>query len=392
MRLQDYILGKALLATWRGIRLAFRAVVSAVDSFDRHDTMTLAAALAFYTSLSLAPALVLIFWVANWVPDWFGTDLQTVIHEQLEKLIDEPKALKVLETAIQHAIEQPIARSVAGVLSLAFVLFASTTAFSHIRASLNQIWDVEVTPGRTIVNFFRARLLSLLMLFAFGALLIFSLVVSTTTNVIISQINSLLPEEDLLWLAGRVIPPMLVFWLLFAAMFRVLPDVKLSWRSVLVGSAVTALLFSLGKALLSLYFSRVAPGSAYGAAGSLLALLLWIYYSSIIIFFGAELTHAWQLVRGKRFEPTRSARWKKIPSWEQQGPPSPKGLARPTRAERRRMARTSPPQDEAPPEPATKEPSPPAPNGGSEPPSADPPADDRPIHPRDASGPHSPGM
>lgn len=338
-RLDEYILGKALLATWRGLRLAFRAVVSAVESFDRHDTMTLSAALAFYTSLSLAPALVLIFWVANWVPNWFGTDLQTVIHEQLEALIAEPKALKVLETAIQHAIDQPIARSIAGVLSLAFVLFASTTAFSHIRASLNQIWEVEVIPGRTILNFFRARLLSLLMLIAFGALLIFSLIVSTTTNVVITQINSLLPEEDLLWLAGRVIPPMLVFWLLFAAMFRVLPDVRLSWRSVFVGSGVTALLFSLGKALLSLYFSRVAPGSAYGAAGSLLALLLWIYYSSIIIFFGAELTHAWQLVRGKRFQPTRSARWKQIPAWEQEGPPAPTGLGRRTDIERRRMAR-----------------------------------------------------
>lgn len=320
--LDDLVLWRLAKRCWHALRLAVRAIVSAGASFDRHDAMTMAAALAFYTALSLAPALVLIFWISGWVTGYFNTDIPTLIHEQLEELV-EPKALAAVESAVAHALSEPIARNLAGVLSIAFAVFASTAAFGQVRRSLNRIWDVEAIPGRTVINFVRTRLLSLAMLVAFGLLLVLSLAVSTATNVAIDLASDVLPMDDLLWLFGRIVPPMLVFWLLFSAMFKVLPDVRLGWGDVLLGAAITALLFSLGKALLSLYFSEVAPGSAYGAAGSLLALLLWIYYSAIILFYGAELTHTWELMRGRRFEPRKNARWVEIPKWEQEGPPKP---------------------------------------------------------------------
>lgn len=253
----------------------------------------LAAALALYTMLSLAPLLVITIKVAA---VRLGDEAATNQVKQRAQEYVGPAAAEALQDMIAHAA-RPGEGRLATFVSSVLLVVGATTLFASIQDALNTIWGVKPKPGQGIRATLRVRLSSLLLVLAVAALLLGSVVLSNLLHTLADNIGGGLVALgylfDLLVSVG-------VTTVLFGLLFKFLPDVRLDWRDVWVGAAVTAVLFALGKYGLTLYFSRAAPASAFGAAGSLAALLLWVYYSGMIAFFGAEFTKVHFLSRGKR--------------------------------------------------------------------------------------------
>ncbi len=275
-----------------------RPVVGAVRGFLEHDAPSMGGALAFYSALSLAPMLTLLLWVGSWL----GSEARDGLVDQLVGLVGEQGGSAVRGIAREGAA-RPDLGNIAGIVSLFALLFSATAAFAQLQSSLNRIWGVTAKPRSGVWGWLRKRLLSLGMVVTIGFLLLVSLAVSAALAMVFGKQDG----EGLLWKGANFLVSLLVIVALFAALFRFLPDVELSWRRVLPGALATAALFALGKVLIGLYLGRSSLGSAYGAAGSLLVLLVWIYYSSQIVFFGAELSREWLAQRGIRVQPNEHA-------------------------------------------------------------------------------------
>lgn len=260
----------------------------------------LAAALALYTMLSLAPLLVITIKIAA---VRLGDEAATNEVKQRAQEFVGPAAAEALQEMVANA-SRPGEGRLATFVSSVLLVVGATALFASIQDALNTIWGVKPKPGQGIRATLRVRLSSLLLVVAVAALLLGSVVVSSLLRTLTDNIGGGLVAVgyvvDLLVSLG-------VTTVLFALVFKFLPDVYLDWPDVWLGAAVTAVLFTLGKYGLALYFSRAAPASAFGAAGSLAALLLWVYYSGMIAFFGAEFTKVHFLARGKRITPRKHA-------------------------------------------------------------------------------------
>jgi membrane protein len=218
---------------------------------------------------------------------------------------------------------------VATILSVAAILFGATGVFIQMQDALNTIWEVEPKPGQGVRGFIKNRLLSFAMILAIAFLLLVLLVVSTALHAVYEYLGHLIAMPG--WTA-QVLDVVVSFGgvtLLFALIFKYLPDVKIGWRDVWLGAAVTALLFTLGKFLLGLYLGRASAASAYGAAGTVVIIMLWAYYSSQILFFGAEFTQVYAKSYGTRILPAEHARPISAEARAQQGLPR-RGKASPT--------------------------------------------------------------
>jgi membrane protein len=183
----------------------------------------------------------------------------------------------------------------------------ATGVFVHLQDALNLIWGVRRVPGRGLRGFIKGRLLSFALILGVGFLLLVSLVLSAGLSALDKFMVELLPAQKTLWLGINFVISFGVITLLFAMIFKVLPDVKIAWRDVWIGAIITALLFNLGKYLLGLYLGRSSVTSAYGAAGSLVIVLLWVYYSAQILFFGAKVTQIYSTSHGSHPEPVPGA-------------------------------------------------------------------------------------
>lgn len=249
------------------------------------EASVLAAALAFYTAISVAPLLVIVIGVAG----IFVSQSQAAdqLLQQLTSAIGAEGA-RFVETALENAAE-PSATSIAGIISFATLLWGSTNVFAQLQNSLNKIWEAPEKENGGVMGTIKDRLLSFSLVLGIAFLLLVSLVISS----VLSALSGALGGENtsFLWQIVNFIVSFGVITLLFAAIFKVLPDVEIRWNNVWIGAAVTALLFTIGKYLLGLYLGNA--GSAYGAAGSLMAFLLWVYYSAQILFFGAEFTQVY---------------------------------------------------------------------------------------------------
>jgi len=274
-----------------------------VSQFIEDDAMTLAAAIAFYTALSLAPIIVIILALAGAV--WGQEAASKGLIGEIDQLVGRSGA-ELTEQVIEEAAKSE-QTGLAAVIGIATLLFAATTLFAQLQYSLNRIWDVKPKPGRGLLTFLRKRLLSLGMVLALGFLLLVSLAASAGIHAATQMIRGDLPGQDWIWQAVNIAASFVVFTLVFAAMYKALPDAKVWWRTVWVGAAVTAALFIVGKQLIGLYLGRGSVGSAYGAAGSLLVVLAWVYYSSLIFFFGAEFTQVYAARTGHEIEPSKNA-------------------------------------------------------------------------------------
>ena len=274
--------------------------------FMEDDCMTSAAALSYYTVFSLPAILMLLMLVVSAVMD--PSDVQGGLESQLQGLMG-PNAGGEVRTILQET-ERPGGGLVPTIVGIIALIFGATGAMGQLQAALNRAWDVAPDPDQGgFKAFLSKRLFSLGMLLSIAFLLMVSLVISTMLSGVGDQLSGFLPaglSEGVLHLVNIVVS-FVVISLLFAAMFKVLPDAKVAWRSALIGGVVTGLLFVLGKYLIGLYIGNSNPGEAYGAAGSLIVMLLWIYYSGLIVLFGAEFTETWAEKRGEGIEPEPGA-------------------------------------------------------------------------------------
>ncbi|MGE0041070.1 MAG: YihY/virulence factor BrkB family protein [Vicinamibacterales bacterium] len=264
----------------------------------------LAGALAFYTLFSLAPLLIILIAIVGAV---FGDDAaRGQVASQIDGLIGTQAAAAVQEAVRRSRVQDAgLLPSVMGGVAL---LLGSTTVFAQMQASLNEIWGVMARPSRSgLVVYLWTRLVSLGLVLIIGFLLLTSMVISAAVAAAVQFAQAWLPVPGIVVTTANLGVSLLVATLLFATIFKVLPDVRLRWRDMWHGAAITAVLFVAGQSLISIYLTHAAPASTYGAAGSLVLVLLWVYYSSLILFFGAALTRAAIRLRGDRIVPKATA-------------------------------------------------------------------------------------
>ena len=246
----------------------------------------LGAALAFYSVFSLAPLLMIAVSIAGLV---FGRDVaRNGIVEQLRGLVGL-EAARSIEMMVDVS-RKPASNIVAIAIGIIAVLLGASGVFGQLQDALNVIWDAPTRQGRPILRMLQDRFLSFTMVLGCGFLLLVSLVVSAGLAALNDSVGRVIPMEPLLLQIVNLLVSFAVTTLLFAMIFKVLPDVDIAWRDVWIGAAMTSLLFSIGRFLIGLYLGESNIASAYGAAGSLLLLLLWTYYSAQILLFGAEFT------------------------------------------------------------------------------------------------------
>jgi membrane protein len=268
------------------LRELWDTIRQAGSEWVEHKAPRLAAALAYYTILSLAPLLVIAVAVAGFA---FGDE---AAREQLVAQFRDmvgPAGGDAIKTMLEHA-DRPNAGIVATVIGVVTLLFGASGVFGELQDALNTIWEVKPKPGRGIRGIVTDRFLSFAMVLCVGFLLLVSLVLSTVLSAMSGYFERTFPGLGGLMQFANTAVSFAVVTALFAMMFKILPDVELRWRDVWAGAAVTAALFTFGKYLIGLYLGRAGVASPFGAAGSIVVLVVWIYYSGLILFFGAELT------------------------------------------------------------------------------------------------------
>lgn len=257
-----------------------------VLSFIEDEALSRGAAIAFYTVTSLAPVLLIVVAIAGLA---FGQDAaQDAIIGQLSDLMGS-QAAEVLQSALASASSKS-SGIIATIVGLMTLMITASGVFGELQSTLNAIWKAEPTGLTTVSRLIRARAASLGLVTALGFLLIVSLVVSAALTAFGNHLNSILPLGTLLLPALHFAVSLLLISVLFAAIYKILPDRHLEWRDVAVGGVVTAILFNVGKSLIGWYIGSSAIASSYGAAGALIVLLLWVYYSIQIFLLGAEFT------------------------------------------------------------------------------------------------------
>lgn len=280
-----------------------KLIWDAISDFIEDNCMQLAAALTFYTLLSITPLLVLTISIASLVVS--PADVQGEV-ESIAQSVMGPKGgeqLKALMSSGAVSGESTVAR----IVSIVVLIFGATGVMVQLQSSLNRIWEVRVKPDRSsIKTFILKRVLSFGMIMAIAFVLLVSLIVTTGVRAVADHFSGVLDSQAAQLAIGEG-ATLLTVILVFAAMFKVLPDAKIVWRDVWFGAAVTAVLFTTGKFLIGLYLGSQDLGSTYGAASSLVLFLLWTYYSSIILFFGTELTQMWARHHGRAIEPSDGA-------------------------------------------------------------------------------------
>jgi membrane protein len=267
------------------------------------------AALAFYSMLSIAPLLVICIALAALV---FGEKAaRGQIAEELQGLMGVEGAI-ALQAMVENS--QTIKTgSLAAALAVAILLFGASGVFAQLQTSLNTIWDAPARVGWGIWALLRDRCLSFTMVLGTGFLLLASLVLSAVIAGAGAYFGAWWPGLESLWQFTNSLVTIVMATLLFALIFKVLPDVRIGWRDVWVGAVLTAILFTFGKLVIGLYLGKSGIASAYGAGGSLVVLVLWLYYSAQILLFGAELTHVYSRRYGSRVPSGQPGTTKSVP-------------------------------------------------------------------------------
>ena len=273
------------------------------SEFMADKAMRLSAALAYYSVFSLAPLLIIAIAIAGAV---FGEDAaRGAIEYQLTDAIGGDAA-RVVQDMVKAAYleDKSVLMTVVGV---AILLVTASVVFAQLKDAMNTVWGIEVKPGRAVKGFLKSRLLALSMVPVIGFLLLVSLVISTATAAATNWLGSALPVPGFIFQTLSFLVSLGVVTVLFALIFKVLPDADIRWRDVWFGALITAVLFTIGKLFLGLYLGREGAASAYGAAGALILLLSWVYYSANILMLGAEFTQVYARRSGRRIEPKKNA-------------------------------------------------------------------------------------
>jgi len=286
-----------LKAGWELLKLTF-------TEWTNDNAFEVSAALAFYTIFSIAPVLLIAVGVASF---FLAPETATTrIVDEMQKLVGAQGA-----NAVRQVIESSrgFGKGLWAVsVGIVTLIMGATAVFGELQSALNRIWDVEAKPDRgVIMSLIVDRLRSFLIAVCVGFLLLVSLVISAVISGLQHYMNNWLPGVPWVWQTANVVTSFLVVAALFAMIYKFLPDVVISWKDVWIGAAVTALLFSAGKYLIGIYLGRTATTSAFGAAGSLVVLLFWVYYSALISFLGAEFTQVYARRYGPGIRPKEHA-------------------------------------------------------------------------------------
>ena len=266
------------------------------------NALRLSAALAYYSIFSIAPLLVLAVGLAGWLLG--DKAVSGNLSRELQGLVGY-QAAQAMQTMIASA-SKPSQSFTATIVGLATLLIGASGVFGQLKDALNTIWEVRPKPGLGIRAFVRERLLTFGMVLVIGFLLLVSLLLSSFLAALSNWMKAFLHLPD--WLGGAgMIASFAIVTLLFALIFKVLPDVKIAWKHVWIGAAATAIFFELGKFGLAFYLGRESTTSSFGSAGSVVLLLLWVYYASCILLFGAEFTKVYAAAHGARLQPTELA-------------------------------------------------------------------------------------
>lgn len=258
-------------------------------SWDRDNAFQLAAAMAFYAVFSAAPLVIIAMAIAGSV---FGEKAASgQIAVQVENLVGKAGA-QVIEVVLANARVRSHFATFLGIVTL---IFCATTVFAYLHGALNQIWNVPAKPGGAVRLFIKKRLLSFAMVLISGFLLLVSLITTTALSAVMRYMPELFRIPNYILYSANFLLSLALGTLVFGICYKILPDVQLFWRDIWIGAAVTSFLFTIGKLLIGFYLGHSSLGSSYGAAGSFLVLLVWVYYSAQVFFFGAEFTKVYIL-------------------------------------------------------------------------------------------------
>jgi membrane protein len=282
----------------------FRVIKSAAVEFVADKGMKLSASLAYYTVFSIGPVLVIIISLAGL---FYGREAaQGKIYYQINDFIGNAAALQVQE--IIQNIEKSQLSASGAVVGFVVLLIGATGVFTEIQDSINYIWSIKAKPKRGIVKLFTDRLISFSLIISFGFVMLVSLIINALVDVLQEQLMLYFKAETVyIFQVVNYVILFAVIAMLFAIIFKVLPDATIRWRDAFIGAAFTAVLFLIGKFLIGFYLGHSSVGETYGAAASIILVLLWVYYTSIILFFGAEFTKVYTLNYGGGIEPNKTA-------------------------------------------------------------------------------------
>jgi len=268
----------------------------------------LSGSLAFFTVFSLPGLLIIIIWFSDL---FYGHDVvEGSVYHIIEGFVGHNAALEVQQ--IIHNAMQATGNKFATVVGLVALIIGATSVFSEIQDSINLIWKLKAKPrkGWTWLKLIFNRLLSFSMIITLGFILLVSLILNGAMDVLLNNLMEKFPHLTviLVYILNLVLS-FIISTFIFAALFKVLPDARVKWKHVWIGAVVTAVLFMIGKFLISYYLGHSSTTSAYGAAGSIIVVLLWVYYSSMILYFGAAFTHVYAVYKGSKIYPNHYAVW-----------------------------------------------------------------------------------
>ncbi len=286
------------------VRSAWDILKQTVLNFFQDDSFSYASSIAFYTIFSLPAILIISLSVGS---TFYERDIvQKELINQVERLVGAESAADIEEILVNATLDST--GTIAKIIGVVTLIFSATTVFISLQTSINKIWGIKPKPERGFIKYIIDRLLSLAMVITLGFLLLVSLIVDTMLMIVQNGMAKILAGWTLhIVSAFNIVISLSFITLIFAMMFKVLPDAKIKWRDVWVGSLVTTALFAAGKYLIGFYLGNSSVNSAYGAAGSLVVILIWVYYSTVIFLFGAELTSVYAEKTGSEITPYHHA-------------------------------------------------------------------------------------
>jgi len=282
------------------LRRIWRVFKETFAEWQFNEVSLLASSLAYYTVFSLAPLMVIIITILGAIYGEATAKQQTI--EQLQEIVGQEGA-QLLATAIANMREDTRGGVFRLIFNFAFFAFGASGVFAQIQYALDKIWEVKPEPKRHIFHFIRKRILSFSMIVVIAFLLFVSYIISNVLVIIVNYLSGLLPGLGSLWQLLSFLLSFSILTLLFAAIYTILPDAQVAWRSTLVGAAITAILFMIGQFLFGLFLGQIDIGSAYGVAGSFVIVITWIYYAAHILFLGAEFTKVYAKMQGSPIVP-----------------------------------------------------------------------------------------
>ncbi len=289
------------MSKWRKVTGLLRKTAT---EFNHDEGFKLSASLSYYTIFSIAPFLVIIISVASFA---FGRDaVEGRVYGQIRQLIGPESAIQIQTIIANVQLKDQGAWGL--VIGLVILIIGATSVFTEIQGSINYIWSIRTKPKKGILKLIIDRLLSFSLVVGIGFILLVSLIINSLMDAVYERLERMFPDSSVhLLYAVNYIAIFVVIAALFTVIFKVLPDAKISWRDSMTGAAVTGVLFIIGKFLIGIYIGNSQLGTTYGTVASIFVILVWVYYTSIILYLGAEFTKVYSRDMGKGIKPTDQA-------------------------------------------------------------------------------------